>query len=190
MEPMMAMYAAYVALSVAVTVWVARTLHRSGRVFLLDVFAGNIPLADAVNHLLVVGFCLVNFGYVSLMLRARDAIGTPEAAVEALSWKIGLVLLVLGAMHFTNMIVLAKYRRRAADDHRDRARELAFASDAGRSNRFGGVSFGRTPPANDGFPPVVPAQDGFPSVLPAQGSGATTAPAYPQGTIQREGDAK
>ena len=34
-------YALYVAISLAVTIWVGRTLFRNGRVFLVDAFAGN-----------------------------------------------------------------------------------------------------------------------------------------------------
>lgn len=55
-------YLAYVVISVAMTVWVARTLHRNGRIFLVDSFHGNEKLADSVNHLLVVGFYLINVG--------------------------------------------------------------------------------------------------------------------------------
>jgi hypothetical protein len=55
-------YLAYLLISVALTVWVARTLHRNGRIFLVDSFLGNEPLADSVNHLLVVGFYLINIG--------------------------------------------------------------------------------------------------------------------------------
>ena len=64
-----AMYLAYLGISVALTVWVARTLHKNGRIFLVDSFHGNEGLADSVNHLLVVGFYLVNIGYVTLALR-------------------------------------------------------------------------------------------------------------------------
>ncbi len=59
-------YLVYLAISIALTVWVAQTLHKNGRVFLVDVFHGNEPLADSVNHLLVVGFYLIKLGYVSL----------------------------------------------------------------------------------------------------------------------------
>lgn len=62
-------YAVYLVVSIAMTVWVARTLHKNGRIFLVDSFGGNAPLADSVNHLLVVGFYLINIGYVSLALR-------------------------------------------------------------------------------------------------------------------------
>jgi hypothetical protein len=58
-------YGAYILISVLLTIWVARTLHKNGRVFLVEVFGGDEALADSVNHLLVVGFYLINFGYVT-----------------------------------------------------------------------------------------------------------------------------
>lgn len=106
-------YLIYLALSIALTVWVGRTLHKNGRVFLVDVFHGNETLADSVNHLLVVGFYLINFGYVSLALKLGYAIETAEQSVEALSVKIGMVLLVLGGMHLFNLFVFSRMRRRA-----------------------------------------------------------------------------
>ena len=56
-------YAAYLVVSVALTVWVAATLRKNGRTFLVDAFGGNGEMADSVNHLLVVGFYLINIGY-------------------------------------------------------------------------------------------------------------------------------
>jgi hypothetical protein len=106
-------YAAYLAISIAVTVWVARTLHKNGRVFLVDAFHGNQALADSVNHLLVVGFYLINVGYVSLALKFGIRPSDVSQAVEALSFKIGWVLMILGAMHFFNLAVFTKMRTRA-----------------------------------------------------------------------------
>lgn len=103
----------YLAISIALTVWVARTLHRNGRVFLVDCFHGNTDLADSVNHLLVVGFYLINAGFVSLAMKFGVAAANPQEALETLSTKIGLVLLVLGAMHFFNLGVFTTCRRRA-----------------------------------------------------------------------------
>ena len=106
-------YLVYLAISIGLTVWVARTLHQNGRIFLVDVFSGNEELADSVNHLLVVGFYLVNLGYVSLALKLGYEIANVRELVEALSSKVGFVLLVLGAMHFFNLYVFSKIRRRA-----------------------------------------------------------------------------
>lgn len=106
-------YAAYLLVSVAVTVWVARTLHKNGRIFLVDSMAGNEPLADSINHLLVVGFYLINIGYVTLALKFGPPASDTQEAIEYLSTKIGLVLVVLGVMHFFNLFVFSKMRRRA-----------------------------------------------------------------------------
>jgi hypothetical protein len=106
-------YATYLAISLGVTVWVARTLHKNGRVFLVDAFHGNEPLADSVNHLLVVGFYLVNIGFVSLALKFGVRPTDAPGAMELLSAKLGWVLLILGAMHFFNLFVFAKLRSRA-----------------------------------------------------------------------------
>jgi hypothetical protein len=105
-------YAAYVVISVALTVWVARTLHRNGRVFLVEAFHGNEHMADSVNHLLVVGFYLINVGYITLALKYGEKPADVQQAVEFLSTKVGLVLVVLGAMHFFNMYNFDKLRRK------------------------------------------------------------------------------
>jgi hypothetical protein len=111
MDYKVATYLLYLPISVALTVWVAQTLFTSGRVFLVDVFDGNEPIADSVNHLLVVGFYLINLGYVTLALKVGDRIADTQESIEALSTKVGFVLLVLGAMHFFNLYVFSRIRR-------------------------------------------------------------------------------
>src|SRR5258708_15811380 len=106
-------YGIYAAISVTLTIWVATTLFRHGRRFLLDVFKGDEGLADSVNHLLVVGFYLVNLGYVSLQLKLDTAPGSAAEVIEGLAGKVGLVLVVLGIMHFGNLFVFARLRQMA-----------------------------------------------------------------------------
>ncbi len=106
-------YLAYLAISVALTIWVARTLHKNGRIFLVDSFLGNEPLADSVNHLLVVGFYLINIGFVTLALKYGDKATDAQTALETLSSKVGMVLVVLGVMHFFNLFLFSALRRRA-----------------------------------------------------------------------------
>jgi hypothetical protein len=105
-------YLVYLAVSIGLTAWVAQTLHKNGRTFLVDAFHGNEELADSVNHLLVVGFYLINLGYVSLALKTTQALDNAGQSIEALSRKVGLVLLVLGGMHFFNLYVFNKLRTR------------------------------------------------------------------------------
>ena len=106
-------YIAYLGLSIGATVWVGRTLHQHGRIFLVDAFHGNEALADSINHLLLVGFYLINVGYVTLALKYGDKAASVQELLEVLSTKIGAVLLILGAMHFFNLYVFNKMRKRA-----------------------------------------------------------------------------
>ncbi len=106
-----ATYLTYLLISIAITIWVARTLYKRGAIFLVDAFSGNRELADSVNHLLVVGFYLINIGYVSLALKTAATIATSRAAIELLSDKLGMVLLILGGMHFFNLYVFSRIRR-------------------------------------------------------------------------------
>jgi hypothetical protein len=106
-------YFAYLALSIATTVWVARTLERNGRLFLVDAFQANEELADSVNRLLVVGFYLINIGYVTLALRTAENVLSVRQSVELVCDKVGVVLVVLGIMHFFNLYVFSRMRKRA-----------------------------------------------------------------------------
>ena len=112
MQYLVPVYIVYAVVAVGLVVWLARTLFNHGGVFLEDVFEDNPRLAQAVNKLLLTGFYMLNLGYAGLLLKADTA---PDAvsAIEVLSWKLGVLLLSLGALHFVNMGVLMKIRRRA-----------------------------------------------------------------------------
>lgn len=111
-------YAVYLLISVTLTVWVARTLHKRGAIFLVDAFQGNAELAASVNHLLVVGFYLINIGFVSLALKSNALVTTSRSAIEMLSDKLGCVMLILGGMHFFNLFVFSRIRSRAGSGPR------------------------------------------------------------------------
>jgi len=108
-------YISYLVITVPLVIWVAKTLHKNGRVFLVDCFKGNNDLADSVNHLLVVGFYLVNLGFVTLFLKTNVMIEDGRGAIELVSEKIGTVMLILGAMHFFNIYVFNKLRKHEAN---------------------------------------------------------------------------
>ncbi len=95
------------------TIWVAKTLSKNGLVFLVDSFDGNRELANSINHMLVVGFYLLNLGYILLKLQSDKNLESIRQAIEFLSSQIGFALLVLGIMHFANIFVISSWRNRA-----------------------------------------------------------------------------
>lgn len=107
-------YAFYLVITISLTVWVAKTLFKNGKVFLVDIFHGNRELADSVNNLLLVGFYLINIGYAVYTLQVTSSISNFQEVIEKLSVKVGLIILILGAMHFFNLYIFFTLRKRAA----------------------------------------------------------------------------
>ena len=106
-------YIIYLLLTISITIWVATTLFRNGKIFLVDIFNGNRDLANSVNNLLLTGFYLINIGYAVYTLQVTNAITNMQLVIEELSIKIGLIILILGAMHFFNLYIFFKLRKKA-----------------------------------------------------------------------------
>jgi uncharacterized BrkB/YihY/UPF0761 family membrane protein len=112
-------YSFYLLISISLTIWVARTLFKNGKIFLVDIFHGNKDLADSVNNLLVVGFYLINLGYAVYTLKVTTLITNTQEIIESLSFKIGLIILILGVMHFLNLYIFFSLRKRAVADKKN-----------------------------------------------------------------------
>ena len=112
-QNLVTVYIAYAGASVGLTIWLARTLSKSGEVFLDDVFVDNPRMAPAVNRLLVVGFYLLNLGYAFVTLKAGADSLTAVQAMETLAAKLGALLISLGVIHFGNMYLFHRIRRRS-----------------------------------------------------------------------------
>lgn len=114
-------YILYITASIFITVFVSRTLSQNGKIYLIDGFNGDVDLATSVNHMLVVGFYLLNLGFVLLKMKTGVKIESAEVLIVYLSSSLGFVLLVLGCAHFFNMFVIHKFRK----GHIERANNLA-----------------------------------------------------------------
>jgi hypothetical protein len=119
MNNIIVLYTAYLLITITVTIWVARTLFRNGKLFLVDIFHGNKELAEAVNNLLLVGFYLINIGYAVYTLQVVADVNSARAVIEILSLKIGAIILILGCMHFLNMFIFFRLRKRALIEKRN-----------------------------------------------------------------------
>jgi hypothetical protein len=104
-------YVIYVGAAFTLTTWLARTLFHNGATFLKGVFDDS-QMADSVNRLLVVGFYMLNLGY-ALLIFSTDGAADLRTAIASLVNKLGILLASLGAMHFANMYLFFRIRRRA-----------------------------------------------------------------------------
>jgi len=109
-------YLIYLAITVITTILVAKNLFSNGKVFLVDIFHGNTELAIAVNNLLLAGFYLINIGYAVYTLRVFETIVNAQELIEVLSIKTGAIILILGGMHFGNMFIFFKLRKKTNEE--------------------------------------------------------------------------
>lgn len=105
-------YLLYVLVSLSLTVWVGRTLNRNGNVFLNHNYSDAPELVNAISNMLLVGFYLINIGFVAYTLRITGSTpGTWAQVTEFLAVKIGFIAIVLGLMHFALMFILQHYAK-------------------------------------------------------------------------------
>lgn len=106
-------YLLYIGISLTMTFAVGRTLNKNGHIFLMENYADNIQLAKAINSMLLVGFYMINIGFISYTLKI-DA-GQPQnyaQLIEFLSLKVGFIAIILGVMHFALMFALQQYSQK------------------------------------------------------------------------------
>ncbi|QHS58065.1 hypothetical protein [Chitinophaga agri] len=99
-------YIIYLLITYLITVRVGFIFYRNGRVFILDVLQQNVPLTDAINRILLVGYYLVNLGYAALMISTWSTIVNWTALLLSITVMTGKILLTLAVMHYCNMIVI------------------------------------------------------------------------------------
>lgn len=107
-------YLVYLLASIGMTIWVANTLSTNGKVFLIRCFGQDEALANSTNHLLVVGFYLINVGFIAVRLQNWDASLSATDIIPYAGSKIGLSVLILGAMHFFNMMMISRFGKTVA----------------------------------------------------------------------------
>lgn len=108
-------YSLYLILAIGMTIWVAWTLSHNGKIYLIRCFGHDAELATSINHLLVVGFYLVNIGFIAIALSAAGEVKDTAGLFRFLGWYVGLAVLVLGGMHFFNMGAVTRHGRKVAD---------------------------------------------------------------------------
>lgn len=110
-------YGLYLIIALGLTLWVARILFKNGQIFLDEVFTHPPGLASSINRLLLTGFYLINFGYAVYTMQLMNPVDHWVELMEVLSKKIGLLILILGAMHLFNLYMLFRMRKKARQAH-------------------------------------------------------------------------
>jgi hypothetical protein len=109
-------YAIYLPVVIFLTLFVAKTLFKNGKVFMLDIFNGREEIAFATNKLFEVGFYLMNIGFALLILKMTYAPSNVQSTIEVLSYKIGGFSIYLGIMLFLNLYLFFRGKNKSKEN--------------------------------------------------------------------------
>lgn len=104
-------YLIYLPIIIVLTWYVAHTLFKNSKVFMLDIFSGKTEIANATNTLFETGFYLLNLGFALLIMEVAYEITNNRSLLEILSAKIGGFAIYLGIMLFFNLYLFFRGRR-------------------------------------------------------------------------------
>lgn len=122
-------YSVYIPVTLGLSIWVAKTLHKNTKAFLLETFKGKEAVASATNNLMQTGFYLIAFGFSFMRMRIQtnarwqdermlyDPLVSAQQTMEELAIKLGGFTLVLGLLLFVNffiMLMLPKPKQQSA----------------------------------------------------------------------------
>lgn len=111
-------YLIYLPIVLGLTIFVARTLFKNSKIFMLDIFNGRNEIALATNKLFEVGFYLLNIGYALLILRFDNLLVNKQIMIESLSYKVGGFSIYLGIMLFFNMYLFFRGKRKSRENRK------------------------------------------------------------------------
>lgn len=101
-----ASYLIYLPVTFYIIIVVGLMFFRNGEYYIENIFPGNPQLVRVINRMLLLGYYLLNLGYVTLIISFWQHINSIQQMCEVLSSRIGIIMLVLGALHFNNMFCI------------------------------------------------------------------------------------
>lgn len=117
-------YSVYIPITIALSIWIARSLHKNTKAFLVERFQHNEALASSTNNLIQTGFYLIAFGFSFMKMRVRnnghlndnnrwvyDQLLSSQETIEELAVKLGSFTLILGLLLFFNFFIMLIIQR-------------------------------------------------------------------------------
>jgi hypothetical protein len=104
-------YVIYLPVIIVLTWYVAHTLFKNSKVFMLYIFHGKTDIALSTNTLFETGFYLLNLGFALLIMEVSAEISNSRNLLEILSAKVGGFAIYLGIMLFFNLYLFFRGRR-------------------------------------------------------------------------------
>lgn len=104
-------YLIYLFLTWIITVHAGHSFYKNGRNYLLNMFEGNEKITDIVNRLLLIGYYMINLGYVTMMISYWETVYNFQDLAETVFFKTGNIMVLLACMHYFNLTVIYIYHQ-------------------------------------------------------------------------------
>lgn len=104
-------YLIYLPVVIVLTWYVAHTLFKNSKVFMLEIFHGKEVIATSTNKLFETGFYLLNLGFAFLIMEIASDITDNRTLLELLTAKIGGFCIYLGLMLFFNLYLFFRGKK-------------------------------------------------------------------------------
>ncbi len=104
-------YLIYLPVVIVLTWYVAHTLFKNSKVFMLEIFHGKEVIATSTNKLFETGFYLLNLGFAFLIMEIASDITDNRSLLELLTAKIGGFCIYLGLMLFFNLYLFFRGKK-------------------------------------------------------------------------------
>ena len=115
-------YLIYLPIAVGLTYYVARTLFKNSKVFMMDIFKGREEIAMSTNRIFEVGFYLLNLGFALMIMKIKiyhTDFTSLRQLFEILKEKIGGFSIYLGVMLFFNLFMFFRGKRKAKQPRKE-----------------------------------------------------------------------
>lgn len=101
-------YVIYLPITIFVTVWVGKELHKNGRPLMQLAFEkyGFQSWVSPINNSLLIGYYLLNIGNLLLFINSWETTDSAEQMIKAIIENIGIIITLLGIIHFFNLGIL------------------------------------------------------------------------------------
>lgn len=99
-------YIIYLLLTWFITVHVGLIFYRNGKSYILNLLQGDEKLTLFINRILLVGYYLLNLGYVTISIRFWKTINTWTEVITSICTMTGKIMCILAVIHFFNMAIL------------------------------------------------------------------------------------
>lgn len=102
-------YFIYLIITTFIILKVGKVCYKNGNIFVSELIPNHLDLCQKINQILLLGYYLLNIGYCSMTLISWEKILSASQLIEAIAIKTAIIVFIISALHYTNIIIITKY---------------------------------------------------------------------------------